>query len=87
MYHENKTLNECKNTYIILESILTQKIDVNVCFLDSDNGIFCRYFLFHLTFGKIFSLKNMAIVCPKMCCKTFENQLVITKYLSKNNFE
>ena len=39
MYHENKTLNEFKNTHIILDSILTQNIDVNVCFLDSDNGI------------------------------------------------
>ena len=30
------------------------------------------HLLFHLIVGKLFSLQNL-VLCPKMCCKYFEN--------------
>ena len=46
--------------------------------------VFRRYFLFHLTFGKLLTLQNIALtVCPKICCKKFENRLSIKKFCPK----
>ena len=47
-----------------------------MCFLDLDNGI-SQIFSISFNFGEYFLCIIWRLVCPKMCCKNFENRLTI----------
>ena len=64
-----------------------QYTSTNVQFLLSDNGISPDIFHFISLLANYFLCIICRLVCPKMCCKNFENWLTIEKVLPKNNFE